>query len=849
MHQYFFALFIAATAVVAQEVPRPEVVREDVPAEVAPEAPKAVAVEEGGEQVTNGAPISPAAEEAVKPETGQASPSSDEEVVVEVKAVPAEGNAPAGEVAAPPVTDGDVAIEARAVPREARSGPPPINSSASAKDKDKIAVSLTTDPDARPVSLGVPAPRGLIVDRDGKPLAQNIVRHYGGISMPVQEGLSDEQVLAAVAAPLAWCKSTFKNDWKIDEQEVIKHYQKRRWLPIFSDRMLSEELVDRVSKRAPEGVVFRPFYVRNYPEREMACHLLGYTKKTRGFPNGEIEPEEPMWPPTEGTGGLEKRFDKELSGQAGVHRTLYDAKGNILSEVWASRPRAGATVVTSLDLGFQKICEANLSDRGIRGAIVVMEIKTGDIVAAASNPGFDINNFALGVSQEYLDKLNASEVDAPQYCRSLAGAYPPASTFKIVTALAGLESQKLNPDTQLKCPAFIDFGGHKIWNASNKAMGELNVVSALKFSCNTWMVKAAQAAGGDAMTSMATRLGFGEIPGVGLSDVERAGKMPTPEFYMRKGMSMTGGNLGNVSIGQGEVEASPLQVCQMMAAVARGDAVPRPRLIKHIQDVDGHITQYFPPSVRSTLSISPENLEAVRRGMRAVVDGAGGTGSRAENRYVPTAGKTGTGQWKPNQFVVWFAGYLPYGNPEYAFAAVREGRPGESSISGGKQVAPIVASVFNQIYALKYSRGDRTKKKKKVRDANELAAAARRSGRSRETNNDEEDSEGDEASGGEGGASSSRRVRRVRRERERESVSSSSSRERERDSGRERESSGRGRERGGNDSATSSQRRRPQARTPSGSQQTTVRRAQPVEPAKKPSGLRGFFRRLGGKKE
>jgi penicillin-binding protein 2 len=171
---------------------------------------------------------------------------------------------------------------------------------------------------------------------------------------------------------------------------------------------------------------------------------------------------------------------------------------------------------------------------------------------------------------------------------------------------------------------------------------------------------------------------------------------------------MSGGILANTSIGQGDVLATPLQVAQMMAGVARGDAVPRPRLVKMIQDMDGRILQHFPPATRAPLNLGRENLEAVRRGMLQVVIGGGGTGSRAENSYVQIAGKTGTGQWKPKkrQNVAWFGGFIPYRDPEYAYVCLYEGDPGEDEISGGRKVAPIVGDVFNEIYKGKKKRGE-----------------------------------------------------------------------------------------------------------------------------------------------
>src|SRR5204863_9980133 len=183
--------------------------------------------------------------------------------------------------------------------------------------------------------------------------------------------------------------------------------------------------------------------------------------------------------------------------------------------------------------------------------------------------------------------------------------------------------------------------------------GMMDVEKAIMRSCNTWFFQAAKVCGGSALSNMATRFGFGEKTGICLEEMETSGNMP---YTAPGGGPIVSGILANTAIGQGQVEATPLQVARMMAGVARGDAVPRPRLVKMIQDVDGRVIQSFPTSLGPPLGLDHENIIAVHKGMRAVVDGAGGTGSQAENSYVAIAGKTGTGQWHPTerQNVAWF---------------------------------------------------------------------------------------------------------------------------------------------------------------------------------------------------
>lgn len=611
--------------------------------------------------------------------------------------------------------DGEEPLTIRAVPREddipeakpVPAEPPPAPRPEPEPPRPRIAVSLTTDPDAKPLSLRVPAPRGQIVDRAGRPLAQNILGHYMGIQLPMEDGLTDAQVLAFAREPMAWVQKHLPRTWNVTDADIIEHYRKRRWLPFLCGDLVPAETVDRIRTSLPKGVALQPFYLRYYPENSTAGHLIGQMGKSGQLPSGEIRSDELLWPPTIGREGLEARFDAELTGEPGRWTVLYDAKGVKISEEWVQRPKAGNTVVTALDLRWQKIVEREMKQRGIRGAFCIMDVRTGDLLVCASTPVYDPNQFAYGVSEEVWKKL-LSNKEKPLIPRALQGVYPPASTFKVVTALAALESGKMGPDTHFPCPPAMKFGDRWMRNHTRNHEGDMDVVRAIARSCNTWFFQAARVAGGPAVTSMAIRMGFGSRTGICLESMESSGNMPTPEYYEKRGTKLAGGTLANISIGQGEVEATPLQVCQMMAAVARGDAVPRPRLVRHIQDVDGRIVKSFPPTIHGTLNLSRESLNAVRRGMRAVVSSGGGTGTRAANKYVSIAGKTGTGQWhvKPVENVAWFAGFIPAGKPEYAFAALYEGDPGETEISGGRKVAPLVGDVFNEIYRMKKEAGE-----------------------------------------------------------------------------------------------------------------------------------------------
>lgn len=568
-------------------------------------------------------------------------------------------------------------------------------------DKPKLATTLNTDPNARPLSLRVPAPRGQIVDRHGEPLAQNRVGYYLGVQLPMKDGLSDTEVLSAARAGVAWVGRTLPGGWTMSNGDILEHYHKRRWVPLLSDSQVPDAEVDALKDHLPGGVVLRPFYLRTYPQEGMASHLIGYMGKSGKMTKGDIVSEELLWPPTGGRYGLEEKFDADLTGKPGLYSVLYNAEGEKITEEWVDRPVAGNTVVTSLDARFQRIVESAMKSEKVRGAFVILDVNTGDVIAMCSNPGFNPNNWAYGVSVEQYAKLT-HDPHTPLIPRALAGQYPPASTFKVVTALAALDSGKISEDSYFGCPPGLRIGNLWKKNHTSRDEGSMNVVGAIKRSCNTWFYRVGEITGGANLSAMGLRLGFGDKTGICLENMEASGNMPTPETYARDGRKMTGGTLANIAIGQGEVTATPLQVAQMMAAVARRDAVPRPRLVRQIQDVNGNIIQTFPPSVRSTLTIKKEALDAVRRGMVAVVNGGGGTGHAASNKYVTLAGKTGTGEWtsSPKAWVAWFAGFVPAENPEYAFAALYEGDPNDE-VSGGKTVGPIVGDVFNRIYKLK----------------------------------------------------------------------------------------------------------------------------------------------------
>jgi penicillin-binding protein 2 len=562
-----------------------------------------------------------------------------------------------------------------------------------------------TQKEARTLTLSIPAPRGQIVDRHGVPLAQTRVVNYLALNFPFMEGATREKILAYAEQKIALANRTLGKTWTMEADRLVNHYEHRRWLPlVFSieeglNMELSNDEMDRIRPLLGSGLVMQPAYIRYYPKGDSGCHVIGYVGKVRALPTGPIADGDALFEELEGREGLEATFERDLRGTPGTVNMLFSPDGKLLSEEVLRRPVPGRTVVTTLDFNIQKYAE-NALKKGARngGSFVIMDVKTGDILAMASNPGFDLNVWVPGIKSAEFQRLN-TDPRKPLFPRASFGTYPPASTFKIVTSLGALESGKVTETTAFNCGTSLLIGDRYFHNHSKNNEGMMNVITAIKRSCNTWMYQAALAAGSDAITGMALRLGFGEKTGIPLK-AEAAGNVPTNARKLeQRGTKIGGGELANISIGQGEVEATPLQVCQCMAALADGVNLTQPRLVRQIQDVNDQVVMATEVEVRRRIDLNPQHREAVVKGMVAVVSGGGGTGRAAGIKHAQIAGKTGTAQWKipQKQNLAWFTGFLPANNPVYAFAVLYEGRPGES-VSGGGLAAPMVREVFNNVF-------------------------------------------------------------------------------------------------------------------------------------------------------
>jgi penicillin-binding protein 2 len=562
--------------------------------------------------------------------------------------------------------------------------------------------SILSRRDARTITLKIPAPRGQIVDREGETLAQNEVAYQVALQFEQFEDVDRDYVVNWARTRLARIEGKVKGYSAKTDGELYEHYRHRRWLPLYVSGQLKSEETKKIepmlgSESKPGiGLVLQPVYRRFYPNDSLAAHIIGYSGSVGKLPTGPINYNEPLWEESEGRAGLEKIFDRELTGVSGMKRLLFDEKGNKLLEEQVKRPRPGGTVVTTLNLKWQKLAESVLKKGCERGAFVVIDVVTGEVLVMASRPSFDLNRFIPGIGEEDFRALQ-EEPGTPLFGRAFQSSYPPASAYKPVVALAALNAGVVTERSTVYSPASIRIGNHTFRNWSKTPEGDIDVRRALARSCNTWFYQVGIDTGPDVFLSLSRRLGMGEKSGLPLIG-ETAGLVPSDEWMMKnERRRILNGDTANMSIGQGSLLASPLQVAQMMAGIGNGGALPKLSLVSQVQDTRGKVVRAAVPERKNWLGVVPVSVEIVRDGMHDVV--SRGTGTSGNLSFTTLAGKTGTAQWGPpslNQRLAWFAGFLPHDNPRYAFAVLYEGKPGQT-VSGGRRAAPMVRNFFEPL--------------------------------------------------------------------------------------------------------------------------------------------------------
>ncbi len=534
----------------------------------------------------------------------------------------------------------------------------------------------------------IPPARGLILDRNGKLIAGNEQNYRVVIT---REGAGDVQMVLNRLSHLIPLTQS-------DMTRVVKDTARNAsFVPIpVADRLTWEEF-SRISLNAPAlpGVTPDVGLSRVYPRDTDFAHVVGYVGPASEKDLAGIENPDPLLhiPKFQiGKIGVEKWEEDVLRGSAGNRKIEVNHVGRVMRELDRTEGQAGADLTLTLDADLQNFLQVRLGDQS--AACIVMDVQNGDIIGAASAPSFDPNLFVRGISSGDYSLLTEND-RRPLANKVVQGAYPPGSTFKIVTALAALADGAIDVNTTVNCPGYLDYGGRKFHCWKSGGHGKVDLAHALEQSCDVFFYEVAQRVGIDKIAAMGKTMGLGQRHDLPMSAISE-GNLPTKEWKQQRfKQDWRIGDTINAAIGQGYVLATPLQLAVMTARVATGRLV-LPRLIKAIGGVEVPIAEAAP------LGMETSQLDSVRSGMQAVVNGQHGTSyaARIVTDAMQMAGKSGTAQvrnisaseretgvvgntdlpWKQRDHAL-FVAFAPYDAPRYAVAVVVEHGMGGSAVA------------------------------------------------------------------------------------------------------------------------------------------------------------------------
>lgn len=519
--------------------------------------------------------------------------------------------------------------------------------------------------------IGVPAPRGIIFDRNRIPLVKN--SPYFCASVIPQE--FNRQLIPALAELL-----------RIPADELLTKITRKAPSPFTPVRLkegLSFPEVSYIEARRSDfpGLLIDIEVSRDYIYGSVGSHLIGYLGKPT--PTQLKNPEFRDVPPDAfiGQWGVEKLFDKLLRGTAGQRIIEVDAVGKEIRLIQENPPVKGTDLVLSIDLALQKEAEAGLE--GKAGAVVALKPSTGEILGLVSAPSFDPNRFSTGISPAHWNEL-MTDKKLPLLNRAVQSQYPPGSTFKIIDAIAALEQKSIDTTTRFDCRGGIGYGKWHFGCWKKGGHGGVMLHRGLVESCDVFFYETGRKVGFDKIHDYALELGLGAETGIPIS-TEKKGLIPNEAWKkeVKKEPWMLGETFIN-SIGQGYVSVTPVQMAVMMSAVANGGSVYQPTILKD-----------SPPKLLRQAALAEETLAAVRDGLKGVVNEPGGTAYASRSAKTVIAGKTGTAQVvgirKDSKLLAekfrdhaWFVAYAPFEKPDIALAVFVE-----HGGHGGSASAPI----------------------------------------------------------------------------------------------------------------------------------------------------------------
>jgi len=601
----------------------------------------------------------------------------------------------------------------------------------------------------------IKATRGEIYDREGKLLAKNttgyqvIHSHTQPLSpkdvalLKEVKNMTQEQIDARLSqerkAVAERIKETIGDINKISQitgyqvDYLIDRFFKQQRMGTDKRILVIEDLEKEVALKAIEKIDndridIVEYNKRYYPEDSLASHVIGYVKPISEKEFKDLEKEGYRNSDLIGKKGVERSYDKEMKGQDGKENVEVDAKGNVIRQMETTESVAGKNVYLSLDLELQKyMTDAFI---GKSGAFIAMEAKTGKIIAFVSNPEISLNLLSSRIPDNQWNELVNSKAK-PLVNKGIAGLYPPGSTFKAITGMGILESG-ISPYATVTSTGQYRYGKLIFRDSHKHGNGVTNFAKSIEQSVNTYYYVFSQKAGVEKIVKYAKEFGIGSKTGIDIPG-ELSGTLPSPEwkkkrFKKKQDQRWLPGDLINMSIGQGYVLTTPIQIASAYQAIANNGVQLKPTVVDRFVTYSGKVENNAPKVVRK-LNVSSKNLKLMQNALRLPVIGYGGTAKLLRIGGYPVSAKTGTAQntgFGDNHS--WIAGYFPSDNPQIVFVSIVEGG-GYGGVASGNMALKFILK-YRDKYVIKKAQQEILKKqeeeKKKQQEANNNKNLAKR---------------------------------------------------------------------------------------------------------------------------
>jgi len=529
-----------------------------------------------------------------------------------------------------------------------------------------------------------PAPRGIIYDRNGKIIVENTGSFSVLFSPTNLTRGQTEEILKKLSEILNLNYYSMSTKVRSSIRQPLNSILLAENIPRPQVFCLAEEKVNL------PGVNIEVEPRRHYLHRNLASHLLGHL--------GEIGPKEIealsgagyKLGDIIGKSGVEKIYDNSLRGMSGGRQIEIDANGRQLRIINSVLPEEGDSLILTLDERIQRLCEDALE--GKSGAICAINPASGEVLALVSKPDFDPNLFTERLSPSRTQQL-FTDSGLPMFNRAIQSQYAPGSLFKIVTAIAALEEGVISPDETMDCRGSLRIGNRDFKCWKERGHGRLNIVQAIAQSCDIFFYQLGLRVGGDELAKYARMLGLEKKLDISLPS-EARGLVPDSTWKkIHFGEGWYPGDTANMSIGQGYLEVTPLQMASLISLIANGSVIYKPFIVKKIINGQGEIIETFQPKVIGKPRISSETLSVIRKGLREAV--ISGTSQVVKFKGLTVAGKTGTAQNPHGEDHAWFICYAPEEAPRIALAVMVE-----HGGHGASAAAPLARQILNGVFAL-----------------------------------------------------------------------------------------------------------------------------------------------------